>query len=258
MEIFDANRVAWDEAAGRDNPYARPVTLEQIAAARAGDWSIYLSDNRPVPASWFPELAGLDVLCLASGGGQQGPIMAATGARVWVLDASAGQLAQDRMVADRDGLELITVEGDMANLSMFADQTLDLIINPPSTLFVASLEPVFRECQRVLRPSGQLLMGFMNPDDFVFDPDALDEGRFVVRYPLPFVEAETLSAADRERRQQDREFFHFSHTMESQLGGLTEAGFAITGFYEDRRPEWDGNPIRDYLPSYYIVRAARR
>ena len=41
-----------------------------------------------------------------------------------------------------------------------------------------------------------LTSGFVNPDEFVFDTDALDErGEFVVRYALPYVEHETLDAA---------------------------------------------------------------
>jgi 2-polyprenyl-3-methyl-5-hydroxy-6-metoxy-1,4-benzoquinol methylase len=45
---------------------------------------------------WFPPLKGADVLCLASGGGQQGPILAATGANVTVFDNSPRQLEQDQ------------------------------------------------------------------------------------------------------------------------------------------------------------------
>jgi hypothetical protein len=40
-------------------------------------------------------------------------------------------------------------------------------------------------------------------------------------------------------------------------GGLMQAGFVLTGFYEDRRPESDGNPIRQFMPSYYVVRAQK-
>jgi hypothetical protein len=92
----------------------------------------------------------------------------------------------------------------------------------------------------------------------VFDPEALDgEGAFVVKYPLPYVEHATLSPEALEVRIQARAMFHFSHTMEAQLGGLTRAGFVLTGFYEDRRPESDGNPIRQFMPSYYVVRAQK-
>ena len=49
---------------------------EEIKKAKMGEWSIYLSDCKPVPHIWFPELNGLKVLCLAFGGGQQAPIFA--------------------------------------------------------------------------------------------------------------------------------------------------------------------------------------
>jgi ubiquinone/menaquinone biosynthesis C-methylase UbiE len=195
---------------------------------------------------------------LASGGGQQAPIFAALGAEVTLLDASPRQLAQDQFVAERDNLTIKLIEGDTADLSAFKDESFELIFNPVSTLFVPDLEPVWRECYRVLRVGGLLMTGFMNPDEFVFDPVAIDdEGAFIVKYPLPYVEYETLSQKELEQRVRSKEMFHFSHTMEAQLGGLTKAGFVITGFYEDRRPEKDGNPIRHYMPSNYVVRCRK-
>jgi 2-polyprenyl-3-methyl-5-hydroxy-6-metoxy-1,4-benzoquinol methylase len=122
VDVFEVNRAVWDQAAREGNPYTLPVSSEQVSAARNGRWEISLTANRPVPAGWFPELDGARVLCLASGGGQQGPILAAAGASVWVLDASAGQLAQDQLVAERDGLEITTMQGDMADLSDFEDE----------------------------------------------------------------------------------------------------------------------------------------
>lgn len=59
------------------------------------------------------------VLCLASGGGQQGPILAAAGARVTVFDNSRKQLEQDRYMAERDHLDIQTEKGNMANLAVF-------------------------------------------------------------------------------------------------------------------------------------------
>jgi SAM-dependent methyltransferase len=146
----------------------------------------------------------------------------------------------------------------MADLSAFEDEYFDLIFTPPSTGFVPDLEPVWRECYRALRAGGLLMTGFGNPDEFVFDPVAIDdEGAFVVKYPLPYVEHETLNQKELEQRIHNKEMFHFSHTMEAQLGGLTKAGLVITGFYEDRRTEEDGNPIRHYMPSYYVARAQK-
>ena len=75
---------------------------------------------KPVPREWFPpSIKGLEILCLASGGGQQGPVLAAAGAHVIVLDNSPRQLEQDKMVAEREGLEMRLIEGDMRDLSVF-------------------------------------------------------------------------------------------------------------------------------------------
>ena len=104
-----------------------------------------------MPADWFPALPGLDVLCLASSGGQQAPVLAAAGAAVTVLDNSPAQLARDRLVADRDGLELATVEGDMADLSAFPNGRFGLVFHPCSNCFVPQVRPVWREAFRVLR-----------------------------------------------------------------------------------------------------------
>ena len=93
-DILGYNRHAWDRQVERGNRWTVPVGPEEIARARRGEWSIVLTPTRPVPADWFPPLEGLDVLCLASGGGQQGPILAAAGASVTVLDNSPNQLAR--------------------------------------------------------------------------------------------------------------------------------------------------------------------
>ncbi len=259
MQTHAWNKAAWDQAVDEGtNPYTTVVSPEEIATARQGTWSLYLSNCKPVPRDWFPSLPGLKVLCLASGGGQQAPIFAALGAEVTILDALARQLAQDRFVAERDNLSIRLVEGDMTDLSAFADESFGLIFNPPSTLFIPDVAPVWRECYRVLQPGGVLMTGFLNPDEFVFDHAALDtEGAFVVKYSLPYVEHATLSPEELAARIQARAMFHFSHTMEAQLGGLTQEGFVLTGFYEDRRPEADGNPIRHFMPSYYVVRAQK-
>jgi len=256
MDSYLVNKAAWDRSVGEGtNPYTMVVSSEHVAAAKQGIWTLYLSDCKPVPTHWFPPLQGCKVLCLA-GGGQQAPILAALGAEVTVLDASPRQLAQDRFVAERDKLDIHLVEGDMADLSAFADASFALIVNPPSTLFVPDVAPVWRECYRVLQVGGMLITGLGNPDEFVFDADALDNDQvFVVKYPLPYVEHETLDQATLAQRVRNKEMFHWSHTMEALLGRLTNAGFVITSFYEDRRSEADGNPIRHFMPSVYVVRA---
>ena len=157
-EQFDPvahNRAAWDREVANDNEWTRPVGPEVVARARAGDWSVVLIGYQPTPRDWFPaDLHGAAVLCLASGGGQQGPVLAAAGADVTVFDNSPAQLARDEEVAAREGLALRTVLGDMRDLSAFPDASFDVVFNPVSNVFCPELAPVWRESFRVLRPGG--------------------------------------------------------------------------------------------------------
>jgi len=207
-----------------------------------------------VPHSWFPELAGLDTLCLASGGGQQGPILAAAGARVTVLDNSPRQLAQDRFVAERDRLTITTVECDMRDLSMFPDQSFGLVVHPVSNLFVPDVRPVWREAFRVLRHGGVLLACFNNPVLYVFDAVKAEQGVFEVKYSLPYSDVISLSDQERQRYLDEGAPFEFSHTLEDQIGGQIDAGFLISGFYEDHDSD---HPLSEIMPLYIATRAAK-
>ena len=164
MDVRSYNREAWNrEVEAGQNRWTQPVMPEIIAKARKGEFSILLTENIPVPLHWFPPLEDADVLCLASGGGQQGPVLAAAGARVTIFDNSPAQLRQDRLVAEREALSLRTVEGDAADLSLFNDACFDLVFNPCSTVFMPDVHAVWRECSRILRPGGILMTGSMNP-----------------------------------------------------------------------------------------------
>lgn len=87
-QVRKYNRRAWDNNVRLKKSWTIPVSGEVLQQARQGQWQIILTPTRPVPRDWYPPLEGADVLCLASGGGQQGPVLAAVGARVTVLDNS--------------------------------------------------------------------------------------------------------------------------------------------------------------------------
>ena len=72
-DIRKHNRDAWNRWADDYIEWSIPVDAQIIEKARAGDWRIFLTEMRAVPASWFPPIIGLKILCLASGGGQAGP-----------------------------------------------------------------------------------------------------------------------------------------------------------------------------------------
>ncbi len=110
------------------------------------------------------------------------------------------QLAKDQFVADRDSLDVNTVQGDMADLSAFENESFDLIFHPVSNVFAENIEPVWKECFRVLKWNGRLLTGFMNPMFFLFDHEEVEEtGVLQVKYSLPFSELSSLSEDKREK-----------------------------------------------------------
>ena len=252
MDIRAYNREAWDrQVQSGTNPWTVPVSPELIARARTGDWSIVLTENKPVPREWFPPMPGLKVLGLACGGGQQGPIMAAAGAEVTIFDNSPAQLARDREVAEREGLTIRTVEGDMRDLSVFADESFDFIFHPVSNLFIHEIRPVWKEAYRVLRHGRSMLAGFMQPLVYIFDFDELDKGNFIINQKIPYSDIEVYGI---EKLQKDDRPAEFGHSLTDQLGGQMDAGFAIIGMYEDRHNDLK---ISEHIETYMATRAIK-
>lgn len=257
MNILEHNSRAWDKAVDEADEWTLPVSPEVVERARNGDWSIVLTPEKPVPRDWFGEIKGKKVLCLASGGGQQAPILAAAGGHVTCFDNSAKQLEQDRLVATREGLQIRLEKGDAADLSRFADETFDLIVNPCSNLFMPELQPIWSECFRVLEPAGELLVGIIKPVVYIFDRhEDENNGRLVVRHSLPYSDKDSLTEAELAELIENGEPLEYSHTLEEQFGGQIAAGFHITGFFEDSRRNHESR-LNHYMTTFIATRARK-
>lgn len=254
MDIFEHNKKSWNGYVENGNPWTIPVSPAEVQAARQGQWQIFLTPTKPVPKDWFQELNGIEVLCLASGGGQQGPILAAAGAIVTVFDSSPRQLDRDREVAEREDLDITLVEGNMENLSCFTERSFDLIINPVSNCFTAILENIWKESARVLRPGGVLLAGFMNPVCYLFDGKKGKEGIFQVRHKMPYSDLTSITEEERIGLYGKDAALEFGHSLEAQIGGQIKTGLVITGFYEDFAPDKE---ISEYMPGFFVTRAIK-
>lgn len=258
MDVLSHNRAAWDRQASEEREWSRPVSSELIAAARKGEWQVHLTP-RPVPEGWLGDIRNQRILCLASAGGQQAPVLAAAGARVTVFDLSAEQLQKDRGVAERDGLELTTVQGDMADLGTFADAQFDIVFHPISNLYVPDVRRVWRECHRVLRTGGRLLASFYNPVVFIGDrdPTYAEKGLVRPRYKLPYSDLRDLPPDLLEQKKASGEALVFGHSLSDLIGGQIQAGFSIDGFYEDEQPH-PRFVVDRFMPTFLATLAVKR
>lgn len=260
MNIVEYNRNAWNLQSLEGCRWSTPCEDAVIERAKAGDWSLILTPNRPVPEEWYPgypRLDGVAALALASGGGQQAPVLAAAGARVTSFDASDVQLEKDAAVCARHGLKIGIEQGDMADLSRFEEATFDLIFHPVSNVFAAEVRPVWRECARVLRPGGRLLAGFMNPCFFLFDHQVAEEtGELRVIHPLPYSDLESMDESLLSEQMEAQLSLEFSHSLEDQIGGQADAGLAVTGLYEDG---WDdiSSALHKWMPLFLATRSVK-
>ncbi|MCM1231123.1 MAG: class I SAM-dependent methyltransferase [Muribaculum sp.] len=154
------------------------------------------------------------------------------GADVTVLDNSKKQLEKDEFVADRDNLKINTIQGNMQDLSMFEDESFDCIIHPWSNGYIDDVRPVWKECARVLKKHGLLLAGFGNPIEYIFNVGKLEQGILSVENTIPYADIEHMDNPET-RAMVEEDGYIWSHTLEDQIQGQIEAGFAIVGFYED-------------------------
>ena len=255
LDVVAHNSKAWDQEVKRLSPWTKPMSPEEIKEAKAGNWKLFLTPKKAVPRNWLGVIEGSDILCLAGSGGQQGSLLATLGASVTVYDASPAQLEQDRMVARREQFPILTIQGDIANLSELADESYDLIVHPCSNCFVRDIQPVWDECFRVLRHGGVLLSGFLNPIFYASDRDAQERGEFVIKHSVPYSDLKDLPEDRLVNQIEKNETIEFGHSLESQIGGQIKAGFVITGFFEDY---WGVEKLDQFLPQFCATRALKQ
>ena len=203
-----------------------PISHEVFEKAQSGTWDVYLTPTKAVPHEWLGELSGKRILGLASGGGQQIPIFSALGAKCTVLDYSSEQCKSERLVADREGYGVDIVKADMTKKLPFDDGTFDIIFHPVSNCYVEKVEPIFKECYRVLKRGGLFLGGYSLDINYVFDDN---EENMI--YSLPFNPLK--DPKQYEDSIKNDWGIQFSHSIEEQINGQLKAGFRLLSLYED-------------------------
>ncbi|MFM8893065.1 MAG: class I SAM-dependent methyltransferase, partial [Planctomycetia bacterium] len=167
--MLSHNARAWDRLAERKAALAAPAADEAFVDPRG-----WLGGCGTAARSWLPpRLDGLEVLCLAAGGGKHGPVYAAAGGRGTVLDLSPAMLELDRQVARERRIDLEILQGSMDDLGMLGAGRYDLVIHPVSTCYLPDVGRVFREVARVTKPGGLYVSQHNSPAS---QPAALEPG----------------------------------------------------------------------------------
>jgi SAM-dependent methyltransferase len=249
------NARAWDRLAEAGAALARPAA--DVAFADPRGW---LGGAGERGRSWLPErLDGLEVLCLAAGGGKHGPLYAAAGARVTVVDLSPAMLALDRAVARERRIDLEIVQGSMDDLAMLAAGRFDVVIHPVSTCYLPDIGRVFREVARVTKGDGLYVSQHKAPASLQASLTPGSGGRYELVHPVGRTSALPPEPPSRLREAGTQEFVH---SLSALLGGLCAAGFVIADVCEPDHREPGAAPSSfahraEFLPPYLRILARR-
>ncbi|GAI98515.1 unnamed protein product [marine sediment metagenome] len=92
---------------------------------------------------------------------------------------------------------------------------------------------------------------------FMFDLKMEAEGILQVKYKIPHSDLDHLEDEDRKQFIKPQEPIEFGHTLDDQIGGQIEAGFTITGFFEDSWGADENIMLSKYIKSFIATRAVK-
>lgn len=242
------NRAAWDQLSD-GSQFAKLATDDECREP------LKTLDGR----GWLPQsVMGLDVLCLASGGGWQSILYASAGARVTVVDLSQGMLDLDEREAARRHLSVRTINGSMEDLSMLHEKSFDIVHQPVSTCYVPNIARVYAEIARVTRDGGLYISQHKQPTSAqITRRDERDHFVVGIEYyhtgPLPRTE---------DTSYRERGAVEYLHRWDDLIGELCRSGFVIEDLREPRRADAKA-PVEHFgyrgrfIPPYVRLKARR-
>jgi SAM-dependent methyltransferase len=207
------------------------------------------------PVDLLRDVKGKQVLCLASGGGQQSVVFSLLGARVTVVDLTEGQLAGDQQAAAHYGYQVTTIQTDMRDLSSIEDARFDLVYQAPSMSYVPTVSEIYAEVSRVLKIGGLYRVAHTNPGVEFIETDSWDGVGY--RISTPYTE--------RRIEYGESGSIQFRHYLGDIFNGLLKSGFEIKWVGEgphhfrdasDAEPgTWEHSQM--YIPWIFAIVATR-
>jgi SAM-dependent methyltransferase len=258
-EVGEHNRRMWERLAEAGIPYTRPLGKPPRDARGKRRFLDELTRGRLRGI----DLDGKRVLSLAGGGGWDPVLFAELGATTTLFDISKRQLATVRVLARDRGTKLRFVQGDMRDLSAFADGEFDIVSHHHSLVFVPDAERVIAEAARVLAPGGVYVFSTMHPvalrmqetwtgtgwgfKQRYFDDGSIPFDDAVWEFGTVKVEARTLE---------------YGHRTSDLVNACAKNGLLVDGLWE-YSPSYEGgepgsaDELERLLPAYLEIRARR-
>ena len=249
--VHDHNRNAWDDRVRRKDWYIDTATERDFKNPLA------VVDQ----CGWLGgDVTGKRLLCLAAGGGRHSVLFATAGAHVTVLDISPEMLALDKKLSTERKLNIQIVPGSMDDLSMFADSSFDIVVQPVSTCYVPEVECVYREVARVTVRAGIYVSQHKQPVNL--QADVLPSGRGYLLNE-PYYRTGPLPPSIARSWHREDGTIEFLHRWDQLLGGLCRSGFVIEDVAEPQHADPNaevgsfGHRSR-YVPPYIKIKARRK
>jgi SAM-dependent methyltransferase len=226
-DVAAHNQKMWDRLSAAGIPYTRPqgTPPKTVAGKRA-----FLDPHDRLAG--LP-IKGQRVLALAGGGGWHPVLFAELGADTTVLDISARQLKTVRALAKSRDVKVRLRQGDMRDLSAFADGSFDIVWHSHSIVFVPDAARVIGEVGRVLAPGGVYRASTMHPvtlrmygtwngSGWGFRKSYFEDGA------IPFDDA-TWEFDD---VKVDAPTLEYGHRISDLINACAAAGLVVDGFWE--------------------------
>lgn len=238
-DYVEINRRNWDERAAI---HARDATCDyMLDRFRAGEDALHA-----IEAAELGDISGKRVLHLQCHIGRDTLCLVRRGATVTGLDFSSAALDVARRLSEQTGLEADFVEGTVDRAPDLTPGPFDLVFTTWGTIcWLPDVSEWAKVIASVLAPGGELYFADAHPGFNVLEEVA---GRLVPTYdfqtpadrPLQFANETTYTGDP--TVMSHRSTREWIHSLSAVLGGLIDAGLAITMFREHEVLPWRGLP----------------
>lgn len=248
-KVTKDNQQKWDQLVQLEVPCSRPYENINKTTAKA----------KLDPGNMFGDVKDKNILCLASGGGQQSIGLALLGANVTVIDFSAEQLKKDELEAKKHSISIRIIQSDMRDLSQLKTGEFDIVYHPYSINYISEVQKVFDEVSRVLKSGGIYYLMFHNPFVHGSWKDSCWGSKWKKKelwqgkgYPIsqPYKDGIPIKVADQTWNFKDTKGKvvktsapqEYKHTLSTILNSLIKRKFSILKFEEIKITEENTEP----------------